>query len=216
MIGFIGVPLQLHSTITAHSQWLSATRSIPCWTTSVFSSTVTNDESLLTPWTTLDVVCLSRKHRVRVRVSQNYFTTGGLPPISSSWRQAPWDSRSEVLFSNWTLVVMVLMQHPLWREDRYVVYYGCWSSLAQLFWGLSLAGLMTKFYCLRFETPPTCSRIFISQEQGGPVVLPGTRFHSCRLLRLAGLRLRYSTPLPFGFLESTLIHFWCHSFERTE
>jgi hypothetical protein len=24
--------------------------------------------------------------------SQNYFTTGGLPPISSSWRQAPWGS----------------------------------------------------------------------------------------------------------------------------
>jgi hypothetical protein len=25
--------------------------------------------------------------------SQSYFTTGGLPPISSSWRQAPWDLR---------------------------------------------------------------------------------------------------------------------------
>jgi hypothetical protein len=31
--------------------------------------------------------------------SQKYFTTGGLPPISSSWRQAPWDSRhSNVIF----------------------------------------------------------------------------------------------------------------------
>jgi hypothetical protein len=27
--------------------------------------------------------------------SQSYFTTGGLPPISLSWRQAPWDSRPE-------------------------------------------------------------------------------------------------------------------------
>jgi hypothetical protein len=27
--------------------------------------------------------------------SQSYFTTGGLPPISSSWRQAPWDSRPD-------------------------------------------------------------------------------------------------------------------------
>jgi hypothetical protein len=25
--------------------------------------------------------------------SQSYFMTGGLPPISSSWRQAPWDSQ---------------------------------------------------------------------------------------------------------------------------
>jgi hypothetical protein len=30
--------------------------------------------------------------------SQSYFTTGGLPPISSSWRQAPWDSRSAFFF----------------------------------------------------------------------------------------------------------------------
>jgi hypothetical protein len=44
MIGFIGTSLQLQSIITSHNQWLSKTRSIPCWTTSVFSSTVTNDE----------------------------------------------------------------------------------------------------------------------------------------------------------------------------
>jgi hypothetical protein len=30
--------------------------------------------------------------------SQSYFTTGGLPPISSSWRQVPWDSRPEIIF----------------------------------------------------------------------------------------------------------------------
>jgi hypothetical protein len=27
--------------------------------------------------------------------SQSHFTTGGLPPISSSWRQAPWDLRQD-------------------------------------------------------------------------------------------------------------------------
>jgi hypothetical protein len=34
------------------------------------------------------------------RQSQNhsYFTTVGLPPISSSWRQVPWDSRPEIFF----------------------------------------------------------------------------------------------------------------------
>jgi hypothetical protein len=36
--------LQLQSIITAHNWCLSQTRSFPCWTTSVFSSTVTNDE----------------------------------------------------------------------------------------------------------------------------------------------------------------------------
>jgi hypothetical protein len=30
--------------------------------------------------------------------SQSYFTTGGLQPISSSWRQAPWDSRPAISF----------------------------------------------------------------------------------------------------------------------
>jgi hypothetical protein len=41
--------------------------------------------------------------------SQSYFTTDGLPPISSSWRQAPWDSWLVILFSNWTLAVTVLV-----------------------------------------------------------------------------------------------------------
>jgi hypothetical protein len=40
---------------------------------------------------------------------QSYFTTGGLPPISSFWRQAPWDPWPEIFFSNWTLAVIVLM-----------------------------------------------------------------------------------------------------------
>jgi hypothetical protein len=36
-------------------------------------------------------------------------STDGLPPINSSWRQAPSDSRPEILYSNWTLAVTVLM-----------------------------------------------------------------------------------------------------------
>jgi hypothetical protein len=33
---------ELQSIITVHNQWLSKTRRIPYWTTSVFSSTVTD------------------------------------------------------------------------------------------------------------------------------------------------------------------------------
>jgi hypothetical protein len=40
---------------------------------------------------------------------QSYFTTGGLPSISSTWRQAPWDSQPVILFSNWTFAAIVLM-----------------------------------------------------------------------------------------------------------
>jgi hypothetical protein len=54
MVGFIRTSLQLQSVMTAHNQWLSRTRSIPYWTTSVFSSTVMNDEQRITEltWTT--------------------------------------------------------------------------------------------------------------------------------------------------------------------
>jgi hypothetical protein len=58
--------------------------------------------------------------------SQSYFTTGGLPPIISSWRQAPWDPRPEIYFFNWTLAVIVLMWHPLWRDDGFVCYQYAW------------------------------------------------------------------------------------------
>jgi hypothetical protein len=51
--------------------------------------------------------------------------------------------------------VFVDAGYPLWREDGSVVYNCCWSSPAQSFSGPSPAGLMTIFYCLRFETLPT-------------------------------------------------------------
>jgi hypothetical protein len=62
--------------------------------------------------------------RVRFR---SFFTTGGLPPISSSWRQAPWDSRPVISFPNRKLAVTVLIQPPLWLEDGFVVFNCCCS-----------------------------------------------------------------------------------------
>jgi hypothetical protein len=38
--------------------------------------------------------------------SQSYFTTGGLPPISSSWSQTPWNPRPENSFFKWTLTAI--------------------------------------------------------------------------------------------------------------
>jgi hypothetical protein len=49
------------------------------------------------------------------------------------------------------------------------------------------------------------SRIYIPQEQGGSVIPPDTGFPFCRLLRLAGLRWRYSSPPPHGGMKGTTI-----------
>jgi hypothetical protein len=45
--------------------------------------------------------------------------------------------------------------------------------------------------------------VYIPQEWGGPDIPPGTGFPFCRLLRLAGLRWRYSNPPPHG-MEYTI------------
>jgi hypothetical protein len=44
------------------------------------------------------VSCSSKLKLLSSSQSQSYFTTGGLPPISSSWRQAHWDSRPDIIF----------------------------------------------------------------------------------------------------------------------
>jgi hypothetical protein len=74
-------------------------------------------------------------------------------------------------------------------------------SPAHSFLGPSPARLMTTFYCLRFETPPTWRATLFPQEQDGPVIPPGTGFPFRRLLRLAGLRWSYSTAPPHGILR---------------
>jgi hypothetical protein len=62
---------------------------------------------------------------------------------------------SNIFFPTEHFEIIVLMQHPLWREAGSVVYNCCWSSPAQSFSGPTSAGLVSTFYCLKFETPPT-------------------------------------------------------------
>jgi hypothetical protein len=63
---------------------------------------------------------------------------------------------------------------------------------------------MTIFYCLRFDTPQPGGpgpSIYIPLEKCGPVIPLETGFPFRRLLRLAVLRWRYSTPQPHGIEE---------------
>jgi hypothetical protein len=90
--------------------------------------------------------------------------------------------------------VFVILWRPLWREDGSVIYCRYLASPAQFLSGLSPAGLIIIFYCPNFWDPPTRrarSRIYIPQEQGGPVILLGTGFPFRCFLRL---RWRYSNP----------------------
>jgi hypothetical protein len=76
---------------------------------------------------------------------------GGL--ISSSWRQAPWDSWP-VFFKLNTCSYSPYVTSSLTR-GRVCYLNCCWPSSSQSFSGPSPSGLMSTFYCLRFETPPT-------------------------------------------------------------
>jgi hypothetical protein len=107
MIGFSDVVfynlLQSRSIRTAHKQWLPGLRLssllvfVLLW---LIWFSVTNASVLvyvLLPTATAPV-------QVKVKV-QSYLTTGGLPPISSSWSQALW---VPPVFLNWTLAVILM------------------------------------------------------------------------------------------------------------
>jgi hypothetical protein len=98
---------------------------------------------------------------------------------------------------------------PLWPEDGSVVYNCCWTSPAQSFSGPSPAGLVTIFYSqIRgFPQPGVPGpRIYIPQEQGGPVIPPRTWFPFRLLLRLAGSRWRSLTRLHTVTLVTSLLN----------
>jgi hypothetical protein len=104
-------------------------------------------------------VCIYNIHKARTNQSQSqsqsqsYFTTGGLPRISSSWRKAPWDSGHNFFQLNtWGHSPHVTSSLTKGRVCHLQLLLVLASAVIL---GPSLAGLMTTFYCLRFETPPT-------------------------------------------------------------
>jgi hypothetical protein len=76
------------------------------------------------------------------------------------------------------------------------------AAAPQSFFGPSLAGIITRFYCLRFETPQpggSGPRIYIPQEQSGPVIPPGTGSPILHRLQLQGYGGGIRTRLHTGF-----------------
>jgi hypothetical protein len=85
--------------------------------------------------------------------SQNQSQSYGMTDSQSanlSWCQAGAQDQIFVTVS----CGFVDVGRPHWWEVWSVVYNCCWLSPSQSFLGPSLAGLMTIFYYLRFNTPP--------------------------------------------------------------
>jgi hypothetical protein len=83
---------------------------------------------------------------------------------------------------------------PLWREGGSIIYNCCWSSPAHS-WVRVPRGSWPYFTVSDSRHPQPGGpgpRIYIPKEQAGPVMALGTGFRFRRLLRLAGLRWRYS------------------------
>jgi hypothetical protein len=80
-------------------------------------------------------------------VSLSYITTDG-QSASLSWNKAPiCGLRPDFYYCGF-----VDVGRSLWREDRSVVYNCCWPSPEHSFSGPSVMGLVTIFYCFRFDT----------------------------------------------------------------
>jgi hypothetical protein len=128
--------------------------------------------------------------------SQSYFTTGGLSPISSSWRQASWESRPVFFFPIEHLRLESLCN--ILSEERMGLLFTIAAGPRQAWvpwdsWHYTVSDLR------RLQPWGSSPRIYIPQEQGGSVIPPGSGFTFRRLLRLAGLRWRYSNHEWLGF-----------------
>jgi hypothetical protein len=114
-----------------------------------------------------------------LRQSQSYFTTGGLPPISLSWRQAPWDSRPAIFFQLNTCGHSPHVTSSLTRG--WVCHLQPLLALASaVILGYESRGPHNHNFTASGSRLPRPwgqgPRIYIPQEQGGPVIPPGTGF----------------------------------------
>jgi hypothetical protein len=169
-IGCIGTSLQLQSIITAHNQWLSKTRSVPCWTTNVFSSTVIDLVLIYKSVTSSTATALWMNPS---ESDDSYVTTDG-QSVSLAWNKAP----------TWGL-------QPYFFTVRHLLV--CWCEVLSLMRGwvcrLQLLLALASAVILGSESRGTRDYILLSQIWDFPFRL---------LLRLAGLRWRYSTTPTHG------------------
>jgi hypothetical protein len=120
--------------------------------------------------------------------SQSYVTTGGLPPVSLSWRQAPWDSRPSV-FSTEPLRSQSLCN--ILSDERIGLSFTITAGPRQRIHSqVRVPRDSWPHFTVSDSRLPQLGgsgpRIYVPQEQDGPVIPPDTGFPFRCLLRLAG------------------------------
>jgi hypothetical protein len=188
MIGFIDTYVQLQSTTTAHNQWLSTTPSILYWTTGVF---------LLRDWLGSD---LRIGHFFSFRcslVNTPWLNTQLVNCLLNSLKnESPERVLSLLLRPTFRRPVCLGIKHPSGTYDQIFITVGhlrvyCCGTLS-LTRGrvcrLQLLLAIASAVILGSESLRTRDHILLSQIRDFPFR---------RLLRLAGLRWRYSTPIHY-------------------
>jgi hypothetical protein len=89
----------------------------------------------------------------------------------------------------------------IWREHGCVVYNCCWPSPAQSFSGPSPVGLLTIFYCLRFQTSRFVAS-YDSQGYGGGI---RPRLHTVYWLNWVWVLYYDGRSVVQSILESTTL-----------
>jgi hypothetical protein len=89
-----------------------------------------------------------------------YIMTDG-QSASLSWYQAPFWGLWPDLFNTFRYLRVCWYGAPSLKRGQVCLLQLLLSSPAESFSGPSPAGLMTTFYCLRFETPPTWRTRFL-------------------------------------------------------
>jgi hypothetical protein len=175
--------LILQSLTRAHNQWLTKTRYIPSWTTSVFSSIVTDlvriYESVTSSTNHLPMTSHLRMHCLPTEVRIIVVSPGLILRPTVSWP------------------VCLGIKHPSGAYDQIYItvrrLQAFWSGALSLMRGrvchLQLLLVLATAVIFGFESHGTRDHILLSQIRNFPFR---------RLLRLTGLPWRYSTPPSHG------------------
>jgi hypothetical protein len=145
-----------------HNQWLFKNHYIRYWTTSVFSSTVTDLVLIYVPL----LLPLSTPQLEHSNIELSPMLRPTVSRAVSLGIKHPSGAYDQILITVRQLRVCWCVGRFLWREDGSVVCNCYWPSQAQSFSGPSPLGLATRFYCLRdsrlpISSPPTTRRVTV-------------------------------------------------------